>query len=152
MPPKWMIALGAVFVSLAVLHAQGDNRTQQSQESALLDLENRWVAALVNGDTALLDAILVDGYVDTDEEGHRTNKRGVLAAFQSKDLKMTAIKLSGMHVYPYGGFAVVTGTADQAGMFQGRPLAPQIVFTDSFILQSGKWRVVASQRTTTHGE
>lgn len=152
MPPKWMIAFGAVLVSLAVLHAQDSNRTQQSEESALLDLERRWVAALVNGDTASLDAILVDSYVDTDEGGHRTDKRGVLAAFQSKDLKMTSIKLSSMHVYQYGGFAVVTGTADQAGRFQGRPLTPQIVFTDSFVLQSGKWWVVASQRTTAHGE
>jgi hypothetical protein len=76
----------------------------------------------------------------------------VLAAFQSKDLKMTSIKLSAMHVYQYGGFAIVTGTADQAGAFQGRPLASKIVFTDSFILQKGKWWAVASQRTTAHGE
>jgi hypothetical protein len=153
MTPKWMIAFGLVVVCLSVVHAQSSNGTQQSTESALLDLENQWVAALVNGDTATLDArILIDSYVDTDEEGYRTNKRGVLAAFQSKDLKMTSIKLSAMHVYQYGGFAIVTGTADQAGAFQGRPLASKIVFTDSFILQKGKWWAVASQRTTAHGE
>jgi len=152
MTPKWIIAFGLILVCLSVVHAQSRNGTQQSAESALLDLENRWVEALVKGDTVTLDAILIDSYVDTDEEGHRTNKRGVLAAFQSKDLKMTSIKLSGMKVYQYGGFAIVTGTAEQAGTFQGRPLTSTIVFTDSFVLQNGKWWVVASQRTTAHGE
>jgi hypothetical protein len=57
-----------------------------------------------------------------------------------------------MHVFQYGDFAVVTGTANQTGAFQGHPLTPKIVFTDSFVLQSGKWRVVASQRATAHGE
>jgi len=150
MTPKWMVACGVVLVCLSVV--QSSSGTQGSAESALLDLENRWVAALVKGDTAALDAILIDDYVDTDEEGHRTDKRGVLAAFKSKDLKMTSIRLSGMQVYQYGGFAIVTGTAEQAGTFQGRPLTSKIVFTDSFILQNGKWWVVASQRTTARGE
>jgi len=149
---KWVTAFGVVFVCLSVALAQSRNGTQPSAKSALVKLENRWVAALVKGDTATLDAILVDSYVDTDEEAHRTDKRGVLAAFESKDLKMTSIKLSDMRVYEYGGFAVVTGTAEQAGTFQGHPLVSKIVFTDSFILQNGKWRVVASQRTAAHGE
>ena len=145
--PKWMIAVGMFFVCLTVAQAQSSNAAQQSAQSALLNLENRWVAALVNGDTATLDAILVDSYVDTDEEGRRTDKQGVLAAFKSKDLKMTSIRLSDMQVFQYGDFAVETGTAEQVGAFQGHALTPKIVFTDSFILQNGKWRVVASQRT-----
>jgi hypothetical protein len=149
---KWTIVVGVVLVSLSVARAQSTNATQRSAESALLDLENRWVAALVNGDTAALDSILVDSYVDTDEEAHRSDKQRLLSAFKSKDLKMSSIKLSDMHVFQYGDFAVVTGTANQTGAFQGHPLTPKIVFTDSFVLQTGKWRVVASQRTTAHGE
>ena len=68
---KWTIVVGVVLVSLSVARAQSTNATQGSAESALLDLENRWAAALVNGDTATLDSILVDSYVDTDEEAHR---------------------------------------------------------------------------------
>jgi hypothetical protein len=33
----------------------------------ILDLQHRWVEALVKADTATLDDILVDSYVDTDE-------------------------------------------------------------------------------------
>ncbi len=119
-----------------------------SGEKQLVDLENRWVDALVRGDTKTLDGILADTYVDTDEDGHVSDKRGVLGVFKSGDLKMTSIKLSGMHVFQYGVFAVVTGKAEQAGAYQGHALATKIVFTDSFVRQSGKWRAVASQRTT----
>jgi hypothetical protein len=89
--------------------------------------------------------------VDTDEEGDRTGKQGVLAAFKSGDLKMSSIQLSDMKVYNYGGFAVVTGSADQAGAYKGQKLAPRILFTDSFVLRNGKWMVVASQRTVPAG-
>lgn len=118
-----------------------------SAESALIDLENRWVAALVKPDLAALDAIFVGTYVDSDEAGGRTNKAGVIAALKSGQLKLTSIKLFDMHVYLYGNFAVVTGASTQAGTFDGQPVAPKILFTDSFVLQNGTWRAVASQRT-----
>lgn len=118
-----------------------------SMEAALLDLENRWVAALSKGDLATLDAIYADTYVDTDEEGHRSDKRGVMDVLKSGDLKMNQVSVSDMHVYLYGTFAVVTGASQQIGTFKGKPVKPKITFTDSFILQNGKWRAVASQRT-----
>jgi hypothetical protein len=49
----------------------------------MLDLQHRWVEALVKGDTGALDTILVDTYVDTDESGSRFDKTGVLTAISS---------------------------------------------------------------------
>jgi hypothetical protein len=138
-------------VILVCLYGAQAQPSTGSSESSLLDIENRWVAALVKADLVALDALLVNSYVDTDEEGHRSDKRAVLAVLKSGDLKMGSIKLSNMRVFPYGKFAVVTGTAAQAGTFQGQPLKPTIVFTDSFILQNGKWQAVASQRTAASG-
>ena len=60
---------------------------------AILDVQHRWVEALVRGDTAALDAILIDSYVDTDESGSRFDKGGVLAALKSGDLHLTSITL-----------------------------------------------------------
>jgi hypothetical protein len=148
MTPMRVVTWGVMLVCLYRAPAQ---HSSGSSESALLDIENRWVAALVKGDTVALDTLLVDSYVDTDEEGHRSDKRAVLAVLKSGDLKMGSIKMSNMHVYPYGNFAVVTGTAAQVGIFQGQPLKPTIVFTDTFILQNGTWQAVASQRTAANG-
>jgi hypothetical protein len=135
------IAVAALVLATTCAFGQGAN------QSALTDLEAKWVAALAKADTGVLTSILHETYVDTDEEGNRTDRAGVLAALKSKDLKISAIKLSNMRVYEYGTAAVVTGVGEQTGTFQGRPLVAKIVFTDTFVLANGKWRAVASHRT-----
>ena len=122
--------------------AQGTDATQ-----ALINLENKWVDALVKADTAALDAIFADSYVDSDEHGHRSDKQGVLAVLKSGELKMTSIKLSDMQAHVYGDAAVVTGSAAQAGTFNGQSINAAIIFTDTFVKQNGKWRAVASHRS-----
>jgi hypothetical protein len=52
-----------------------------------------------------------------------------------------------MKVVVYGDMAIVTGMAAQDGAFQGHPLTINVVFTDTFVLQNGKWKAVASHRT-----
>jgi ketosteroid isomerase-like protein len=123
--------------------AQGTGATAQ----VLIALENKWVDALMKSDTAALDSIFADTYVDTDEHSQRSDKQGLLSVLKSGDLKMESIKLSDMHVQAYGDAAVVIGTSAQIGNFKGRPLAPKIIFTDTFIKQNGKWRAVASHRS-----
>src|SRR3981189_3719238 len=48
-----------------------DRAKKMSGDAAqpMLDLQHRWVVALVEADTRALDTILVDSYVDTDEGG-----------------------------------------------------------------------------------
>ena len=144
---KLPIVCAAILAALTIPGESGSLQAQTPAEAALVEVEGRWVAALVKGDTAALDSILVATYVDTDESGHRSNKKDLLHAFKSGDLKMTSITLADMRVYLYGNVAVVTGTANEAGAFQGHPVAPRIVFTDSFVLLAGQWHPVSSQRT-----
>jgi hypothetical protein len=121
-----------------------------SHSATLIDLEYRWANALQKSDTATLESILDDTYVDTDEMGHRTDKLGLTAAMRSGDLKMNSIKLSGMQVYESGTTAVVTGRALQDGNYKGEPLAESVVFTDTFVMKQGAWRAVGSHRSTSH--
>jgi opacity protein-like surface antigen len=121
-----------------------------SSAGTLIDLEYRWANALQKGDTAMLESILDDAYVDTDEMGRRTDKPGLLAAVRLGDLKMNAIKLSGVQVYESGTTAVVTGRAAQDGSYKGQPLTESVVFTDTFVLQHGAWKAVGSHRSTSH--
>jgi hypothetical protein len=114
---------------------------------AVLGIENKWVEALVKTDTASLDSIFADTFVDTDEHSHRSDKQGVLSVLKSGDLKMESIKLSDMRVQVYGDAAVVIGGAAQVGNFKGLALAPKIIFTDTLIKRNGKWIAVASHRS-----
>ena len=113
----------------------------------MLDLQHRWVAALVKADIAALDTILVDSYADTDESGSRLDKAGVLTALKSGDLKLASITLLETHVHRYGDAAILTGASAQAGAFRGQPIAPKILFTATLVLQNGHWRAAAAHRT-----
>ena len=59
----------------------------------ILEVQRRWVEALIRADTASLDAILEDTYVDTDESGSRLDKLVILGALKSNDLKLESITL-----------------------------------------------------------
>jgi hypothetical protein len=113
----------------------------------ILEVQRRWVEALVEADTAALDAILVDSYIDTDESGFRSDKSGILAALKSGDLKLASITLLETDVHTYGDSAVLIGTSAQSGTFQGRPIAPKILFTAALVLRNRKWRAIAAHRT-----
>ena len=114
---------------------------------ALIALENEWVDALQKADTATLDSILADSYVDSSEQGQRSDKQGIFSVLKSGDLKFESVKVLDMQVHAYGAAAFVTGTGVQSGTFKGEPLSPRLIFTDTFIRQNGKWRAVASHRS-----
>jgi Domain of unknown function (DUF4440) len=118
---------------------------------ALTALENTWVDALRKADTATLESILADTYVDTDEQGQLTDKRGVLSVLKSGDLKFVSVKVSNMQVHIYANAAVVTGIGVQRGSFKGQPITPKLTFTDTFIRENGKWKAVASHRSAIQG-
>ena len=144
-----MVAIMAAAMLTGVGTAQEqkkETRQKSSTTQELIDLENEWVAALAKADTAALDGMLADTYVDA-EGNQRSDKKGVLAALKSGELKIASIKLSEMHVYDYGDAAVVTGIGEQAGNFKGQALAGKVFFTDTFVRRNGKWRAVASHRT-----
>jgi ketosteroid isomerase-like protein len=133
----------------AVAGAQKDQARQGSDAAtrALVDVENKCVEALVKSDIATLDSIFADTYVDTDERSRRSGKEDVFSFLKSGDLKLDSIKLSDMQVHVYGDAAVVTGSAVQVGSLLGGPIATNVIFTDTFVRQNGKWRAVASHRS-----
>ena len=139
--------LGFAFLTPAQTQKNGPPRATKSTTQVLIDLENKWVEALAKSDTATLEVIFADTYVDTEEHGNRSDKQGVLAVLKSGQLKIESVKLSNMKVYDYGDAAVVTGSALQAGTFDGQAINASIIFTDTFVRQTGKWKAVASHRS-----
>src|SRR5947208_70994 len=99
-----------------------------------------WVEALVQPDTAKLEAIFLDTYVDTDEGGHQSDKQATLAVLKSGDLKFKSIKLSNMKVYTYGDAAVITGMAAQMGLLGATPLSPNLCSPTPLSCKPGRGR------------
>jgi uncharacterized protein (TIGR02246 family) len=148
---SYLLSLG-----LAVsVGAQTPKKTTPGETTAtvqtLIALENKWVDALQKADTATLESILADSYVDTDDQGQRTDKQSIFAVLKSGDLKFESVSVSDMQVHAFGAAAVVTGTGAERGTFKGEPLTPRIVFTDTFIRQDENWRAVSSHRSVAPG-
>jgi uncharacterized protein (TIGR02246 family) len=149
-------------ISLLLLSALVVPATSQAQKSStgaasattqtLIALEDKWVDALQGADTAALDVILADTYLDTDDKGQRSDKKAIFSVLRSGDLKFESVSASEMQVYAYGPTAVVTGTSVERGTFKGEPLTPRIVFTDTFIRENGIWRAVSSHRSIAPGD
>ena len=91
---------------------------------------------MIRADTASLETILEDAYVDTDESGSRFDKPAILAALKSGDLKLDSITLLETEVYRHGNAAVWIGASAQSGSFQGKAIAPKILFTATLILRN----------------
>jgi hypothetical protein len=143
-----VLLLATAVLTSAPTKKSGPEQGAGATAQALINLEDKWVQALMKSDTATLDSIFADTYVDTDEHSHRSDKAAVLSVLKSGELKMATIKLSDMKVYDYGDAAVVVGNASQVGTFNGQPITATIIFTDTFVRQNGKWRAVASHRST----
>ena len=146
-PTLTVLMLAFALLAPSQTKKNGTVESTDATTEALINLENRWVGALMKSDTATLDSIFADTYVDTDEHSHRSDKQGVLSVLKSGELKIASITLSDMQVHVYGDAAVVTGSASQLGNFNGQPLAAAIIFTDTFIRRNGKWKAVASHRS-----
>ena len=142
-----VLLLFALVVSAASQAQDKAPAGASSTAQTLMALEDKWVDALQKMDTATLDSILADTYVDSDEQGHRSDKKGIMAVLKAGDLKFESVKVSDMEVHSYGSAAVVTGTGVQRGTFKGGPLITRVIFTDTFIRQNGKWRAVSSHRS-----
>jgi hypothetical protein len=145
---SWIFASLLALAATVSIARAADPLTSTDPAGALIALEEKWVAALQRSDTETMSALFARTYVDTDETGHRSDKAEVLRVLKSKELKIRKLELSDMKAYVYGDAAVVTGASRQDGDFQGQPLAPKIVFTDTFIRDGNAWIAVASQRTT----
>jgi ketosteroid isomerase-like protein len=142
-----LLVLATLFLEPARAQKKPRADRTNADAHAVTELEMKWVNALMKADTATLDEIFADGYVDTHEHSQRSDKQGVLSVLKSGELKMESIKLSDMKVYVYGDAAVVIGSSAQSGNFQGQAVALKIIFTDTFIKQRGKWKAVASHRS-----
>ena len=137
----------AYSIGLSLLLVAQIPKVQGDAPSQLVTLERQWIHALEKRDLTILDSVLLDSYIDTDEEGHRTDKRAVLSAVQSGRLKIDSIDLSDVEVWQYDESAVMTGNALQVGTYEGVPLAFKVVFTNTFVRRNGRWQAAASHRS-----
>jgi ketosteroid isomerase-like protein len=127
--------------------------TAQSQRSPdedtrkILALENAWNQAELNQEPQSMSLLLADTFAYTDDDGTFESKTEWLARMKKAADQYAELTNTGMAVHLYGDTAVVTGQYHERIKFAGKFVPRTGRFTDTWILQSGQWKCVASQST-----
>ena len=136
-------AMGGVLLLVGWL---GKAAAQQPdpREKTLIVLEHLWNEAQVNRDSAALDALVAARFTDTEWDGDVSDKTKFLADIRDPQFKPTSATVQDMNVNFFGDTAVITGTYRTKGTYRGKPYDHVGRFTDTWILEHGRWLCVAS--------
>ena len=137
---KWSRAAVLLCAASAGLAAQ----QADPRESKLLILERMWNEAQVNRDSSALDALVSSKFVNTEYDGEVSDKQKFLADIRDPLFKPAQATVQDMKVNFFGDTAVITGVYHTKGTYEGRPYDHVGRFTDTWILDGGKWQCVAS--------
>lgn len=129
---------------LLILVSFASAQQKDPREGKLLVMERLWNEAQVNRDSPVLDALVSSRFVNTEWDGEVSDKQKFLADIKDPQFKPTAVNIQDVKMNFFGDTAVVTGTYHTQGSYQGKPYDHVGRFTDTWVLETGKWQCVAS--------
>ncbi len=134
-----LFCLFLLALAAAAVAQQADPR-----EGKLLVLERMWNEAQVNRDAGVLDALISSRFMNTEYDGEVSDKQKFLADIKDPLFRPTLANIQDVKMNFFGDTAVITGTYHTSGTYQGKPYDHMGRFTDTWILDAGKWQCVAS--------
>jgi len=114
------------------------------REGRLLVFERMWNEAQVNRDSAALNQLVSSRFVNTEWDGEVSDKQKFLSEIRDPLFKPTLATIQDVKMNFFGDTAVITGTYHTQGTYQGKAYDHVGRFTDTWILDLGKWQCVAS--------
>ena len=115
-----------------------------SDAGQLVALEFMWNEAQVSRDVPAIASMIGDKFTNTEFDGEVSDRGKFLADFGDPKFEPRFMNIEEMKVDMYANAAVVTGTYHTKGTYGGKPYDHIGRFTDTWILQNGKWLCVAS--------
>jgi uncharacterized protein (TIGR02246 family) len=116
-------------------------------EQEIRRIETRRFEALTRGDMAWLEEIMADDAVYTHATGVLETKTEYLAKMKSGEVKYESFAPEEFQVRVYDTAAVLTGIARVRAHVAGEARNLRLRFTDVYVKQGGRWRMVAWQST-----
>ena len=129
--------------------ANTNSANSQANSDAVLkeltELENKWKAAKAKGDTATLQEIFADEFINHDEKGKTYNKAEWISVLKRGEPTLKSWTISDTKLVSFGG-ETATMTLNIHRIFKnGRD--SHDLDTDKFVKRDGRWQVVSSQST-----
>jgi len=135
-----MKLLFAFYVCVSALLAQ----TPTDESAAVVQAERDGCAAYLGGDAEKIANFLTRDYTLTNSKGEITAAGDDIEDARSGRVHYDVFENYDMKVRVYGDHtAIVTGKTKIKGNAQGKPIDIIVQFTDTFVKESGRWRLAA---------
>jgi ketosteroid isomerase-like protein len=141
-----MIRTAYCLLFIFVFGVLGQVAAQQSdpREAQLVVLERLWNEAQVNRDSSALNALVSERFINTEWDGSLSDKPKFLADIKDPQFKPSSVTIQDVKVNLFGSTAVVAGIYHTKGIYQSKSYEHLGRFTDTWVLDGGKWQCVAS--------
>ena len=143
----------AAAMLLLLVSAVGSRLTAQgaaarpTPEDSVRAVELARGQALLRADTAALSRMVADEFIEISRLGQLRTRAANIRDIGSGDLKLQSVRYDSLTVRIYGDVAVLTGIADNTGVFRGIPFSGKIRYMRIFVRRDGRWQAVAMQQT-----
>ena len=117
------------------------------EEQALKKIQHEWAEARIKNDSSYTRRLEAEDCTIVWPDGSIVNKQADLQSMT--DIVFSEFKIQNLQVRLYGDTGIVVGEGtieahkDRQALLDGK-----FVWTDTFVKQSGEWKVVASQITS----
>jgi ketosteroid isomerase-like protein len=117
---------------------------QESDEAnAVLQTERDLATAYLKSDANGIAQGVMEDYTLTNSMGKITTRADDIGEARKNDPKYEIFENYDMKVHLHGDTAVVTGKTHTKGVSGGKPFDFQFQFTDTFVKDGGRWRLLA---------
>jgi ketosteroid isomerase-like protein len=117
---------------------------QESDEAnAVLQTERDLAAVYQSGDADAIAQGVMEDYTLTNSMGKVTTRADDIDEAKKNDPKYEIFENYDMKVRVHGDTAVVIGKTHTKGISDGKPFDFQFQFTDTFVKDGGRWRLLA---------
>ena len=139
--------MGSLLLPVALL-AAAPAAAQDVSTATLREVADRFDAAQIAQDGALLDALTASDLVFIDGNGAHLGKKEFVAGWLDPSVRFEPIEIKGRYFQPLGPDAgVAGGEVVLRGTAGGKPFASHIRFADTFRRIHGRWQAAHIQVT-----
>lgn len=112
------------------------------------DADRRFFTALLDGNLGALDDLLAPDFMMIDvARGSEVGKETFLGAMRTGQVSFERIVPAETRARIHGTTAIVTGRTAMTGAMAGEPFFVKSRYTHVFVVEDGRWRLVAAQGT-----
>jgi len=116
---------------------------ENDQGNAVLQTERDLAMAYQSGEADAIAQGVMEDYTLTNSMGKVTTRADDIAEAKKNDPKYEIFENYDMNARVHGDAAVVTGKTHTKGISGGKPFDSVFQFTDTFVKDGGRWRLLA---------